>query len=82
MIRALISGITGQDGAYLAKFLLSKGCYVHGIKRRACSFNTGRIDHLYTDPHKEGVRFLALATLSANHPNKTNPTNKTFLLPL
>ena len=51
MKRALISGITGQDGAYLAEFLLAKGYEVHGIKRRASSFNTARIDHLYQDPH-------------------------------
>lgn len=55
--RALISGITGQDGAYLAEFLLGKGYEVHGIKRRSSSFNTGRIDHLYQDPHKSGRRF-------------------------
>jgi GDPmannose 4,6-dehydratase len=57
MKRALITGITGQDGAYLAEFLLAKGYDVHGIKRRASSFNTARIDHLYTDPHEEEVRF-------------------------
>src|SRR5712675_2015913 len=51
MKRALITGITGQDGAYLAAFLLDKGYEVHGIKRRASSFNTTRIDHLYEDPH-------------------------------
>jgi len=50
--RALISGVTGQDGAYLAEFLLTKGYEVHGIKRRASSFNTDRIDHLYQDPHQ------------------------------
>ena len=50
---ALITGITGQDGAYLAEFLLSKNYIVHGIKRRASSFNTDRIDHLYQDPHIE-----------------------------
>jgi GDPmannose 4,6-dehydratase len=55
MKRALITGITGQDGAYLAEFLLSKGYEVHGIKRRASSFNTDRIDHLYQDPHERGV---------------------------
>ena len=55
--RALISGITGQDGAYLAEFLLGKGYEVHGIKRRSSSFNTGRIDHLYQDPHESGRRF-------------------------
>ena len=54
--RALITGITGQDGAYLAEFLLSKGYEIHGIKRRASSFNTNRIDHLYQDPHESGVR--------------------------
>jgi GDPmannose 4,6-dehydratase len=54
--RALITGITGQDGAYLAEFLLTKDYEVHGIKRRASSFNTDRIDHLYQDPHETGVR--------------------------
>jgi GDPmannose 4,6-dehydratase len=54
--RALITGITGQDGAYLAELLLSKGYEVHGIKRRASSFNTDRIDHLYQDPHERDVR--------------------------
>jgi GDPmannose 4,6-dehydratase len=56
--RALITGVTGQDGAYLAEFLLTKGYEVHGIKRRASSFNTARIDHLYRDPHEQGVRFF------------------------
>ncbi|MEQ8937659.1 MAG: GDP-mannose 4,6-dehydratase, partial [Gammaproteobacteria bacterium] len=51
---ALITGITGQDGAYLAEFLLNKGYIVHGIKRRASLINTDRIDHLYQDPHVEG----------------------------
>ena len=55
---ALITGATGQDGAYLAELLLAKGYVVHGIKRRSSSFNTGRIEHLYRDPHEEGVRFL------------------------
>ena len=50
---ALITGITGQDGSYLAEFLLEKGYIVHGIKRRASSFNTQRIDHVYQDPHIE-----------------------------
>jgi GDPmannose 4,6-dehydratase len=54
---ALIAGATGQDGAYLAEFLLSKGYTVHGIKRRSSSFNTERIDHLIHDPHEEGVSF-------------------------
>ncbi|MDC9715582.1 MAG: GDP-mannose 4,6-dehydratase, partial [Gammaproteobacteria bacterium] len=52
MKKALITGITGQDGAYLAEFLLEKGYEVHGIKRRSSSFNTDRIDHLYQDPHE------------------------------
>lgn len=54
---ALITGVTGQDGAYLAELLLAKGYEVHGVKRRSSSFNTGRIDHLYHDPHEENVRF-------------------------
>ena len=57
MKTALITGITGQDGAYLAEFLLKKGYMVHGIKRRASSFNTERIDHLYHDPHEPNVKF-------------------------
>lgn len=58
MKRALITGITGQDGAYLAEFLLSKGYEVHGIIRRASTFNTDRIDHLYQDPHEPNVRLF------------------------
>jgi GDPmannose 4,6-dehydratase len=54
---ALITGVTGQDGAYLAELLLAKGYMVHGVKRRSSSFNTGRIDHLYLDPHVEHARF-------------------------
>ncbi len=54
--KALITGVTGQDGAYLAELLLSNGYEVHGIKRRSSSFNTGRIDHLYQDPHEEDIR--------------------------
>src|ERR1035438_8259051 len=54
---ALISGVTGQDGAYLAELLLKKGYLVHGIKRRSSSFNTGRVDHLYQDQHEQNVRF-------------------------
>ncbi|MGD0635430.1 MAG: GDP-mannose 4,6-dehydratase [Beijerinckiaceae bacterium] len=54
---ALITGITGQDGSYLAEFLLKKGYVVHGVKRRASSFNTQRIDHIYQDPHVENARF-------------------------
>jgi GDPmannose 4,6-dehydratase len=54
---ALITGVTGQDGAYLAEFLLNKGYVVHGLKRRSSSFNTGRVDHLYQDPHEPDLRF-------------------------
>ena len=57
MKRALITGITGQDGSYLAELLLEKGYVVHGIKRRASSFNTQRIDHIYQDPHIENTYF-------------------------
>ncbi|MNQ43998.1 GDP-mannose 4,6-dehydratase [compost metagenome] len=55
---ALITGVTGQDGAYLSELLLSKGYTVHGIKRRSSSFNTGRIDHIYQDPHDKDPRFI------------------------
>ncbi len=58
MKKALITGITGQDGSYLTEFLLEKGYEVHGVIRRASSFNTGRIDHLYKDPHLDGVRLF------------------------
>lgn len=58
MRKALITGVTGQDGAYLAEFLLDKGYEVHGVKRRTSLFNTNRIDHLYQDPHEEGLRFF------------------------
>jgi GDPmannose 4,6-dehydratase len=58
MKKALITGVTGQDGAYLAELLLSKGYEVHGIKRRASSFNTDRVDHLYEDPHVDNRRFI------------------------
>ena len=57
MKKALITGITGQDGAYLAEYLLKKGYEVHGVKRRSSSFNTARVDHLYKDPHETDVRF-------------------------
>ena len=57
MKKALITGITGQDGSYLAEFLLEKGYEVHGIKRRSSLFNTQRIDHIYQDPHVENSRF-------------------------
>ena len=58
MKRALITGTTGQDGSYLAEFLLEKGYEVHGLKRRASSFNTQRIDHIYEDPHTDNQRFV------------------------
>lgn len=58
MKKALITGVTGQDGAYLAELLLEKGYEVHGIKRRASLFNTGRIDHIYQDPHEVNRRFI------------------------
>ena len=54
---AFITGVTGQDGAYLAELLLGKGYEVHGVKRRSSSFNTERIDHLYQDPHDDDIRF-------------------------
>ena len=59
----MCTGVTGQDGAYLAEFLLGKGYEVHGIKRRASLFNTARIDRLHRGPHEEGVRFFL-------HPDK------------
>ena len=55
---ALITGVTGQDGSYLAEFLLEKGYEVHGIKRRASSLNTQRIDHIYQDPHVDNKNFI------------------------
>ena len=58
MKKALVTGVTGQDGAYLSELLLEKGYEVHGIKRRTSLFNTDRIDHLYQDPHEEGRRFI------------------------
>jgi GDPmannose 4,6-dehydratase len=66
---ALITGITGQDGAYLAEFLIAKGYTVHGVKRRASSFNTDRIDHLYQDPHEKDVR------LKLHYGDLTDSTN-------
>jgi GDPmannose 4,6-dehydratase len=74
MKKALITGITGQDGAYLAEFLLQKGYEVHGIKRRASSFNTSRIDHLYRDPHESDVR------LFLHHGDVTDALNLTRLI--
>src|SRR5471030_1556250 len=55
---AFVTGVTGQDGAYLAELLLAKGYIVHGVKRRSSSFNTGRIEHLYQDPHEKGQRLI------------------------
>jgi GDPmannose 4,6-dehydratase len=69
MKTALITGITGQDGAYLAELLLAKGYQVHGVKRRASSFNTDRIDHLYQDPHEKNVR------LQLHYGDLTDSTN-------
>jgi len=66
---ALITGVTGQDGAYLAEFLLDKGYHVHGVKRRSSSFNTARVDHLYHDPHEQNVRFFL------HYGDLTDPTN-------
>jgi GDPmannose 4,6-dehydratase len=66
---ALVTGITGQDGAYLAELLLAKGYQVHGIKRRASSFNTDRIEHLYQDPHEHGIR------LQLHYGDLTDATN-------
>lgn len=66
---ALITGVTGQDGAYLAELLLEKGYEVHGLKRRASLFNTTRVDHLYRDPHEEDVRFFL------HHGDLTDSTN-------
>ena len=56
--KAIITGITGQDGAYLAELLLGKGYEVHGVKRRASLFNTQRVDHLYQDKHQENINFF------------------------
>jgi len=74
MKKALITGITGQDGAYLAEFLLSKGYEVHGIKRRASLFNTDRIDHLYQDPHEKNRNMVL------HYGDLTDATNLTRIL--
>ncbi|MCK9540388.1 GDP-mannose 4,6-dehydratase, partial [Dokdonella sp.] len=71
---ALITGITGQDGSYLAEFLLKKGYIVHGIKRRASLFNTDRIDHLYQDPHEKNVK------LFLHHGDMTDSMNLTRII--
>ena len=74
MKKALITGITGQDGSYLAEFLLDKGYEVHGIKRRASSLNTQRIDHLYEDPHASNPR------LKLHYGDLTDTSNPTRLI--
>ena len=66
---ALITGVTGQDGAYLSELLLEKGYEVHGMKRRSSSFNTGRVDHLYVDPHERHTNFYL------HHGDLTDATN-------
>jgi GDPmannose 4,6-dehydratase len=71
---ALITGVTGQDGSYLAEFLLNKGYIVHGVKRRASMFNTARVDHLYRDPHEEDVRFFL------HHGDMTDSSNLVRLI--
>ena len=72
--RALITGVTGQDGSYLAEFLLAKGYEVHGIKRRASLFNTERIDHIYQDPHEPDPR------LQLHYGDLTDSSNLTRIL--
>jgi GDPmannose 4,6-dehydratase len=72
--KAFITGVTGQDGAYLAEFLLNKGYEVHGLKRRSSSFNTARIDHLYQDPHEKGVKFYL------HHGDMTDSTSLTHII--
>ena len=74
MKKALLTGITGQDGAYLAEFLLKKGYEVHGVKRRSSSFNTERIDHLYQDPHEPSPR------LRLHYGDLTDSTNLTRVI--
>ncbi len=71
---AFVTGVTGQDGAYLAEFLLSKGYRVHGLKRRSSSFNTSRIDHLYRDQHEQDVRFFL------HHGDMTDSTSLTHII--
>ena len=80
--KALITGVTGQDGAYLAEFLLGKGYEVHGVKRRSSSFNTARVDHLYRDVHDSAHGFYlhhgdvtddALGWLECSRPTESGP---------
>ena len=79
MKKALITGVTGQDGAYLAELLLGKGYEVHGVGRRSSSFNTGRIDHLYQAPHEENVR-LTLQSVGIHNLDAANGPNVSFTL--
>ena len=72
MKRALITGITGQDGSYLAEFLLAKGYEVHGLIRRASTFNTDRIDHIYRDPHDPNARLFLHCGDLANKEQRVN----------
>src|SRR6056300_744116 len=74
MKKALITGVTGQDGAYLSEFLLKKGYIVHGLKRRSSQFNTDRIDHLYQDPHVDNQNFIL------HYGDMTDSTNLTRLI--
>ena len=74
MKKALITGITGQDGSYLAEFLLNKGYEVHGIKRRSSLFNTQRIDHIYQDPHSNNTSFIL------HHGDLTDSSNLTRII--
>ena len=74
MKKALVTGVTGQDGAYLAEFLLKKGYEVHGIKRRTSLFNTDRIDHLYQDPHEKNRRFVL------HHGDMTDSSSLTHII--
>ena len=77
MKKALITGITGQDGSYLAEFLLAKGYEVHGLIRRASTFNTDRIDHIYRDPHDPNARlFLHYGDLAKGNGGKCPPDCK------
>lgn len=84
---ALITGVTGQDGAYLSELLLHKGYEVHGIKRRASLFNTDRIDHLYQDPHVDHQRFtlhygdLTDSTTSSASSSRCSPMRSTTWRP-
>ena len=79
---ALITGITGQDGSYLAEFLLAKGYQVHGIKRRASLLNTARIDHLYQEPHIKHRNFILHYGDMTDSMNITKIIGKTIILPI